>query len=818
MGTATRAISAIPLERARGRRARPAAERRTSRWVIIGTLLSILAVAAAAGIQLRRDHQQALIQAEQQTSAFTVVASNLIAASIDGIRASIAAGIKSSSGPALVASNPALLNLMLVDSGGALIWDKNGTTGEPRRIGDIGLLSSLKASSAAFVTGRFTDAIYGRTPFAIAFKLQDAPGQALVALIDPAYLTRLLTRAAGDGQSVILADPQTGVVAATQTEPTLVDKAIAALPAAATATTALHYLTDTSGTAFLSATRILPGYDLRFIAIGRAANALSSWYESLPLFTLMIIGPSLLGAALAWALLNQLERASTADSQLRRAEERFELAIAGANGGIWDWDLASGRLFWSGAMNALLGRGRQPRSLSLADASQLVHPDDGPVFDEIATAAREGRAGYDVPFRLRHADGHYVWVRAKGQAYRSSRTDAARLVGIVLDMSDQKEADERVDVAESVLRAAIDNAAESFALWDNDNALVICNRRFLEFYGLDSAKSGELKADIFARARMPGRSSDDDEQPFDALQLDEMGTVELQRAGDRWLLVSERRIGDAGRIAVATDITALKQQEDALSGQTHELSELARKLEAEKARAEEANHSKSEFLANMSHELRTPLNAIIGFSDVMRNQMLGELPPRYVEYATDIHRSGQHLLDLINDVLNMARIDTGKLELDRTAIEASVLVADVVKTIEPKAREAGLKIWVEMPPLPPVDADKRTIKQVLLNLLSNSIKFTLPGGQITVSGRADGEMIALTIRDTGIGIAERDLPRITKPFERIEPATSGKRKGGTGLGLAISKALVSMHGGDLKIESELGAGTIVSFTLPLAHT
>src|SRR6185436_15396710 len=178
---------------------------------------------------------------------------------------------------------------------------------------------------------------------------------------------------------------------------------------------------------------------------------------SLPLYTLMILGPSLLGAALAWALLNQLERASNADSQLRRAEERFELAVSGANGGIWDWDLASGRMFWSGAMNALLGRGRQPRAISADDAEQLVHPDDRGVFQNIAAAVHEGQASYDVPFRLQHTDGHYLWVRAKGQAYRSSRSEADRLVGIVLDISDQKQADERVDVAESVLRTAIDN-------------------------------------------------------------------------------------------------------------------------------------------------------------------------------------------------------------------------------------------------------------------------------------------------------------------------------------------------------------------------
>jgi two-component system cell cycle sensor histidine kinase PleC len=817
MTVATPTVSALPAERVNERRARPVAERRMSRWVVVATFLSILAVVAAAGVQLRRDHELALVQAEREASAFSLVAGNLIAGQLDHLRLAVEGGARAAPGPGLAAADPALLNVMMVDQEGGLIWDKNGASPEARRLGDVELLARLKATPAPFATGRFTDAVFGRTPFAIAFKLQDSPGQTLVALVDPAYLTKLLGRAAAQGQSVLLVDPQVGVVAGTQDDPSLVSQAIAAIPADLDPSPVLRYLEDRTGAAHLTTTRPLPGYDLRLVSIMRAGDALSSWYRSLPLFTLMIIGPAALGAALAWALLNQLERASRADTQLRRAEERFELAVSGANGGIWDWDLATGRLFWSGAMYALLGRGRQPRAISAADAENLVHPDDRGVFQHIAAAVEEGQAAYDVSFRLQHVDGHYIWVRAKGQAYRSSRADAARLLGIVLDISDQKQADDRVDVAESVLRTAIDNAAEGFALWDRDGNLVTCNRRFLDFYGLDGVRLGEPRKEIMARARTPGRGSDDSAQHFDALQLDDHGTVELQRAGDRWLLVSERRTADAGRIAVATDITALKRQEDALSGQTHQLSELARKLEAEKARAEDANRSKSEFLANMSHELRTPLNAIIGFSDVMRNQMLGELSSRYVEYAADIHRSGQHLLDLINDVLNMARIDTGKLELERSPIEASTLVAEVVKTVEPRARDAGLKIWVEVPALPAIDADRRAIKQVLLNLLSNSIKFTLPGGQITVSGRVENEIVTLNVRDTGIGIAEQDLPRITRPFERIEPPTSGKRKGGTGLGLAVSKALVAMHGGELKIESELGAGTNVTFTLPLAR-
>ena len=353
----------------------------------------------------------------------------------------------------------------------------------------------------------------------------------------------------------------------------------------------------------------------------------------------------------------------------------------------------------------------------------------------------------------------------------------------------------------------------------------MCNRRFSEFYGLKLIEIGQKRVDIFARAATPGVSADTTEQPLEMFDSTGMSaTVELQRAGSRWLLVSERRALDEAKISVATDITALKMHEDELEtsrnlleGQTRELSEIASKLEAEKLRAEDANRSKSEFLANMSHELRTPLNAIIGFSDVMRNEMLGQLPPRYVEYASDIHSSGQSLLDLINDVLNMAQIESGKLELDLADVDCSALVNEAVQAIEPRAKDAGLELRVSTPTLPAVRADKRAIKQVLLNLLSNAVKFNSDSGFVTVETRADEGGVSIWIHDTGIGIADTDIPRVLKAFERVETAAVGRRRSGTGLGLAVSNALVEMHGGKLIIESELSIGTSVYFTLPFAQ-
>jgi two-component system cell cycle sensor histidine kinase PleC len=275
---------------------------------------------------------------------------------------------------------------------------------------------------------------------------------------------------------------------------------------------------------------------------------------------------------------------------------------------------------------------------------------------------------------------------------------------------------------------------------------------------------------------------------------------------------------------VATDITALKEHEDELQtsrnlleAQTVKLGDIAKTLEAEKMRAEEGSRSKSEFLANMSHELRTPLNAIIGFSDVMRNEMLGPMPPRYVEYATDVHRSGQHLLRLIDEVLNMARIESGGVQLDLAPMNLGEVVSEAVAAIEAKAREAQVSLRLNLQPLPEVVADRRAIREVLSNLLSNAIKFNSSGGFVTVETRVSGEGVCVWIHDTGVGISEANLPRVIKPFERLESSKNSNKHGGTGLGLAVSNALVEMHGGKLTVESELSIGTSVVFTLPFGQ-
>lgn len=232
--------------------------------------------------------------------------------------------------------------------------------------------------------------------------------------------------------------------------------------------------------------------------------------------------------------------------------------------------------------------------------------------------------------------------------------------------------------------------------------------------------------------------------------------------------------------------------------------------------AEAANVAKSRFLAHMSHELRTPLNAILGFSEIIRDDLLHHgLHPKYVEYTTDIYSSGTHLLQLIDDILDLSKIEAGQATLDEEEVDIAEIVRSSVRLLNTAADQAGVSVSVALPPgLPHIRGDGRRLKQVLMNLLTNAVKFTLPNGRIETSAEYD-EATGLQIRvsDTGIGIAEQDIGRALKPFGQVEGILN-RRHRGTGLGLPLAKELIEMHGGTLDLRSRLGEGTKVTITLP----
>lgn len=238
-------------------------------------------------------------------------------------------------------------------------------------------------------------------------------------------------------------------------------------------------------------------------------------------------------------------------------------------------------------------------------------------------------------------------------------------------------------------------------------------------------------------------------------------------------------------------------------------------LRRAKEAAEAASRAKTEFLATVSHELRTPLNAIIGFSELMIRGVLGPVGnPQYCEYLEDIHQSGTHLLSIINDILDFSKAEASKLELHESEVDVSQVVIALTRLLGPRARDAGLELHDRIPPdLPHLWCDERKLKQMLLNLLTNAVKFTPRGGTIEVDAGCDQTGLTISVRDTGIGIAKADLVRVLQPFVQADNELS-RRHEGTGLGLTLVNSMISMHGGDFHLESEIGNGTAAILKFP----
>ncbi|HYD98748.1 MAG TPA: PAS domain-containing sensor histidine kinase, partial [Alphaproteobacteria bacterium] len=298
-----------------------------------------------------------------------------------------------------------------------------------------------------------------------------------------------------------------------------------------------------------------------------------------------------------------------------------------------------------------------------------------------------------------------------------------------------------------------------------------------------------------------------------------------------WLDIIDRVVQWEGAPAVQVtlmDVTdhVLREQElersrGRLEAQAADLARLAEeqgrlRLEAERLRgeAEAASAAKSQFLAVMSHELRTPLNAVIGFSGMIEGQVHGPADPRYTEYATLIREGGEHLLALINDLLDFSKADAGRLGLVIEPLDVARTVDAAVRLVGPQIAARGHRLHLDLPPRAVVAADERRVKQILVNLLSNAMKYTPDGGDIGVSAAVQGRWLLLTVTDTGVGIAEADQERVLQPFQQVDnQLTRGGE--GTGLGLPLAKRLAELHGGSLRLFSRLGTGTAVTVALPL---
>jgi two-component system cell cycle sensor histidine kinase PleC len=588
------------------------------------------------------------------------------------------------------------------------------------------------------------------------------------------------------------------------------------------------------GASAFATVRLLDGPYGLLATVQPTAAVYSDWRSDVSLNASIFIGTSAILLVILYGYFAQSSRANEADRIYSATQARFETALTRGRSGLWDWDLARARVFWSRSMFSIVGLEPKDELLAFGEVRRLVHVEDGDLMTMIESLYASGETTFDKTFRVRHADGRWVWLRVRAELVDRD-TRFPHLIGIAGDVTEEMQLVERSRTADIRLRDAIETISEAFVLWDADNRLVMCNSKYQELHGLPDAATvpGTPYAELIAAGKKPLVRSRvvTDGRPEDGAR-----TFELQLDDGRWLQINERRTKDGGFVSVGTDITPLKRHEgrlidgerrlmatiadlrasrQKLEQQAQQMVELAEKYAEEKRRAEEANRTKSEFLANISHELRTPLNAVIGFSEIMSSGMFGALgSAKYEEYCRDIHHSGTYLLGVINDILDMSRIEAGRMSLDVEDLLLDDLVDESIRIVSAQAGAQEIEVVSEAGKDLKLRGDRRALKQIMLNLLSNAVKFTPHGGRIRVRAKSACGSIVFTVGDTGIGIPADALKKLGRPFEQVSNQFTKSHRG-SGLGLAITESLANLHGGTMRIRSKEGEGTVVSVRLPV---
>jgi len=516
-------------------------------------------------------------------------------------------------------------------------------------------------------------------------------------------------------------------------------------------------------------------------------------------------------------------------SALKLAEERLKTAIDAMDSGFALFD-ANDRLiihndgFIDMSVAEAFGgdaRGRTFEEIIRAFAgSKVTAVEVGQAPEEwIRRRVERHRNPTLEPFDQQQTDG--AWVRISER-----RTADGGYVGTWTDITGLK-------LAEARLTDAIENINEGFVLVDANNRFVIVNRHFIDMY----PKSGKLAVpgarleDVLRyaaeRGEYPGIEGQEQIDAFvkhwvEFYRTRQPYVGERQLADGRWVLVSHRPTSHGGYVSIRTDITAQKRREaelrsarDDLEVRSADLVTLAEELEQARRAADIANLGKSQFVANMAHELRTPLNAINGFSELMLKELFGPIQPaKYREYAEFINQSGQHLLAVINAVLDLSKIEAGKMELHVEALPSEQVAYASIEGVRTMAADRGVQLKTNIDAdCPILHADPRAIRQILLNLLSNAVKFTPSAGTVTLAISCDDAGVDIAVTDTGIGMTADEARKALELYGQVE-SDLAKKQAGTGLGLPLAKSLVELHGGRLMLSSEKGKGTTASVVFP----
>lgn len=506
--------------------------------------------------------------------------------------------------------------------------------------------------------------------------------------------------------------------------------------------------------------------------------------------------------------LEALSRQAMAQLKLLRANQRLELAVKGSTDGLWEWwRHPQEDWWWSARCFELLGLTESPEPPPSQEMVGRIHPEDLPL---VQSAMAASGSLFEVNCRFLHGLGEFRWYHVRGVSLRNDSGRLIRMAGSLSDVHGEVSSRRALALNERRLDAILSHLADGILLLDEIGKLQSINPAAEEILGIRAQEFLGRSVARLTAEELPEWTGD--LQGF-------LGHFQRSPSGGGRFALGKK--SDGGSVPLDISVSRM-----ALEGRTHYIVSLRdasgrladeHALQRARVQAEQANRAKSEFLANMSHELRTPLNAIIGFSEVLRDQSFGPLNTRQARYVKSIVESGHHLLSLVNHILDLFKIESGKLELSLEEVSVEGVSRDSITLTSSLAMarditvelRGGERFWVR--------ADASRLRQVLVNLLSNSIKFTPAQGTIQLGWeQVDQGLLKVWVKDNGIGVKPEDQERVFLEFEQVDSGYARAQEG-SGLGLALTRRLVQAHGGEVWLESSglAGEGTTVYFTLPL---
>jgi signal transduction histidine kinase len=624
--------------------------------------------------------------------------------------------------------------------------------------------------------------------FAISRPLLDGGGRfqgVVAAVADPQYFADFYALEVGHGERVLL-ERADGAVLASAGAPYAAARRFSSRPRGIEVTVGK-----------------VRGFPARIVLLGKPVLALPQFIAFAGMDLGLLIVMTAMAASLA-AIVAREAAAVDREAQARHtAEARLRRAIESAPAGFALYD-RNGQLVLANELY---------RSLRVAVA-QAAGP--GPDLPEVGpdpapAPLRPPPAPAGEPL-LRLRDGRWLMTRQ----CRTGEGDTVVFYSDITALKQHQQQLDRLTEAQRLFVDALEHIPSGLMLCDAEDRIVFCNSatrqyfpRVAELLAPGTPFETLVRAQVASRY-LPEALADPEGWIAERMAQHRAGTTNVVRAyaDGRWTQIVECRTANGCTIGIRTDITEIKRKEEALR-----LSEEAER--AARRAAEQANQAKNAFLATMSHELRTPLNAIIGFSEMIALEVKGPLPETYRHYGELVRASGLHLLSIISDMLDLAKLSAGKTELHPEPVDVLTVIAEAVAMISKKADGAEVQITTDLAPqYPKIMADPLRLRQVLLNLLSNAVKFTPPGGRVEIAAAVVADALRITVADTGIGMAPEDIPRALEPFTQVSANAQHGREG-TGLGLPISKTLVELHGGRFEIASAPGLGTRVTITLPV---